>query len=117
MHFLQDSQKAYIFYAIRFLYAFQKKSRNKLCLEPHDTYVLFRTFFSQVNNKRVFFGDRSLKYYIYKKNNSNKIRLLEKQHTQIIAAKSARTFNRTCLTEGFTPFLRLLYINIYKISI
>ena len=55
MHFLQDPQKAYIFYAIRFLYASQKKSRNKLCLEPHDTYVLFRTFFSQVNNKRVFF--------------------------------------------------------------
>ena len=34
--FLQDPQKAYIFYAIRFLYVSQKKSRNKLCLEPHE---------------------------------------------------------------------------------
>ena len=49
--FLQDPQKAYIFYAIRFLYVSQKKSRNKLCLEPHDTYILFRTFFSHVNIK------------------------------------------------------------------
>ena len=30
--FLQDLQKAYIFYAIRFLYVSQKKSWNKLCL-------------------------------------------------------------------------------------
>ena len=47
--------KAYIFYAIRFLYASQKKSWNKLCLEPHDTYILFRTFFSHVNIKWLFF--------------------------------------------------------------
>ena len=37
--FLQDPQKAYIFYAIRFLYVSQKKSRNKLWLELHDTSV------------------------------------------------------------------------------
>ena len=49
--FLQDPQKAYIFYAIHFLYISQKKSQNKLCLEPHDTYVLFRIFFSHVNIK------------------------------------------------------------------
>ena len=53
--FLQDPQKAYIFYAIRFLYVSQKKSRNKLCLELHDTYILFRTFFSHVNIKWYFF--------------------------------------------------------------
>ena len=28
-----------------------EKSRNKLCLELHDTYVLFRTFFFHVNIK------------------------------------------------------------------
>ena len=49
--FLQDPQKAYIFYAICFLYVSQKKSRNKLCLEPHDTYILFRMFFSHINIK------------------------------------------------------------------
>ena len=53
--FLQDPQKSYIFYAICFLYVSQKESRNKLCLEPHDTYVLFRTFFSHVNIKWFFF--------------------------------------------------------------
>ena len=53
--FLQDPQKAYIFHAIRFLYVSQKKSWNKLCLEPHDTYILFRTFFSHVNIKWLFF--------------------------------------------------------------
>ena len=36
-------------------FVLQKKSQNKLCLEPHDTYVLFRTFFSHVNNKQLFF--------------------------------------------------------------
>ena len=50
--FLQDPQKAYIFYAIRFLYVSQKKSHNKLCLEPHYKYVLFRMFFSWVNNNK-----------------------------------------------------------------
>ena len=54
--FLQDPQKAYIFHVNRFLYILQKKSINKLCLRPHDTYFLFRTFFSQVNNKDDFFS-------------------------------------------------------------
>ena len=40
---------------IIFFTFYRKKSRNKLCLEPHDTNVLFRTFFSQVNNKWFFF--------------------------------------------------------------
>ena len=35
-------------------FVLQKKSRNKLCLEPHDTHVLFRMFFSQVNNNFFF---------------------------------------------------------------
>ena len=54
LNFPQGHLKTYVFYANRFLYVFQKKSRNKLCLEPHGTYVLFRTFFSQMNNKRFF---------------------------------------------------------------
>ena len=54
--FLQDSQKAYIFCANCFLYVLQKKSRNKHNVGPHDTYVLFSTFFSQVTNKRFFFS-------------------------------------------------------------
>ena len=33
----------------------QKKSRNILCLEPHDTYILFRAVFSHVNIKWFFF--------------------------------------------------------------
>ena len=37
-----------------FIYVLQKKSTNIVCLEPHDTYVLFRTFFSQVNNNPFF---------------------------------------------------------------
>ena len=57
--FLQDPPKPYIFYTIRFLYVSQKKSWNKLCLEPHDTYVLFRMFFSHVNIKWFFFYSRS----------------------------------------------------------
>ena len=56
---LQDSQKAYIFYAIRFLYVSQKKYRNKLYLEPHYTHVLFRTFFSHVNIKKQIKPGRS----------------------------------------------------------
>ena len=53
--FLQDPQKAYIVYAIRFIYVFQKKSRNKLSLERHDTYILFRMFISHVSIKWFFF--------------------------------------------------------------
>ena len=37
--------------------------------------------------------------HISKTELKNKIRLLEKQHRQIIAAKSAATFNWTCLSE------------------
>ena len=55
MDFLQDPPKDNIFYANRFLHGLQKKSKNKLCLELHDTYLLFRTFFSQGNNKLFFF--------------------------------------------------------------
>ena len=51
---MQTDGKTYIFYANRFLCILQKKSRNKLCLRPHDTYCLFRIFFSQVNNKKIF---------------------------------------------------------------
>ena len=53
--FLLHPQKVYIFYAIRFLYVSQKKSRSKLCLEPHGTYLLFRTFLSHVDVKWFFF--------------------------------------------------------------
>ena len=49
--FSADPQKTFIFYANRFLYVLQKKSRNKLCVKPHDTYFLFVMFFSHVNNK------------------------------------------------------------------
>ena len=52
-------QKAYIFYAIHFLYVFQKKSRNKLWMGTHAYYFLFNTFFSHVNNKGFFFIIRS----------------------------------------------------------
>ena len=47
--------KVYIFYAICFLYVFQKKSQNKLWIRTHACYFLFNTFFSQVNNKWFFF--------------------------------------------------------------
>ena len=51
--FPQDPlKKAYIFYANRFLYVLQEKSRNKLCLRPNDTYCLFRMFFSPGNNNK-----------------------------------------------------------------
>ena len=50
--------KMYIFYANRFLYVLEKKSKNKLCLEPHDAYCLLRMFFSLVNNKKIFFFGR-----------------------------------------------------------
>ena len=32
----------------------------------------------------------------------NKITFLEKQHKQILSAKSRKTFNQTCLTNIFT---------------
>ena len=40
--FYAGPQKTYIFYANRFLYVLQKIFRNKLCLEPHDTYGLLK---------------------------------------------------------------------------
>ena len=40
--------KSYFFFA-------RNLSKIKLCLELHDTFVLFRTFFSPVNNKQFFF--------------------------------------------------------------
>ena len=46
--FSAGPQKNNIFNANSFLYVLQKKSINKICLEPHNTYVLFRTFFSHV---------------------------------------------------------------------
>ena len=51
MHFLQGPQKTYVFYANRFLYILQKESRNKLCLEPHDTYCLFRIILKDNNTQ------------------------------------------------------------------
>ena len=54
IHFPQGLLKTYIFYPNRFLYVLWKKSRNKLCVRPHDTYDLFRMFFSRVNNKQFF---------------------------------------------------------------
>ena len=44
--FSQGPLKTYIFYANRFLYFLRKKSINKLCLRPHDTYSLFGMIFS-----------------------------------------------------------------------
>ena len=54
MHFLQDPLKAYIFYPNRFLYVLQIKPRNKHLLATRDYYFMFKTFFSQVNNKDFF---------------------------------------------------------------
>ena len=50
LHVHKCQLKANIFYANRFLHILQKKSRNKLCLRPFDTYFLFKMFFSQVSN-------------------------------------------------------------------
>ena len=61
MHFLQDPLKAYILYLNNFIYVLPKKTRNKHLLATHDYYFLFKTFFSQVNNKGYFWGDPSLK--------------------------------------------------------
>ena len=55
MHFPQGPLKTSILDANRFLHVLQKKSRNKLSVRPHDTYFMFATFFSHVNNKRIFF--------------------------------------------------------------
>ena len=52
---LQDPLKKYIFYAIRFIYVFQKKSRNKLWMGTHVNYFLFNAFFFQINNKKKIF--------------------------------------------------------------
>ena len=65
IRFLQDPQKTYIFLCNSFLYVSQKKSRNKLCLEPHDTYFLFRTFFSHVNIKWFFLSSDPLHDFNY----------------------------------------------------
>ena len=54
MHFLQDPLKAYIFYPIRFFYVLPKKYKSMMA--THDYYFMFKTFFSQGNNKG-FFGD------------------------------------------------------------
>ena len=44
-------------------FTFYRKSRNKLSLEPHDTYLLFRTFFSR--EQTIFFqSDSPLKHII-----------------------------------------------------
>ena len=54
MHFLQDPLKAYIFYPNRFLYVLPKKNRNQHLLATHDYYFIFKSFFSQMNNKRFY---------------------------------------------------------------
>ena len=61
MHFLQDPQKAYIFYPNSFLYVLPKKISNKHLMATHDYYFMFKTFFSQVNNKEIFFGENYTK--------------------------------------------------------
>ena len=40
---------------IVFFMFYRKILKNKQCVRPHDTYFLFITFFSQVNNKNYFF--------------------------------------------------------------
>ena len=42
-----------------FFFRFYRKSLETNYIELHDTYVLFRTFFSQVNNKWFFFRSGS----------------------------------------------------------
>ena len=65
MHFLQDPLKAYIFYPNRFSTFYRKiKPRNKYLLATHDYYFLFKTFFSQVNNKGFFLVIHPLKEII-----------------------------------------------------
>ena len=54
MHVLQDPIKAYIFYPDRFLNVLPKKTRNKHLLATHGYYLLFKTFFFQMNNKDFF---------------------------------------------------------------
>ena len=54
MHFLQYPVKAFIFYPNSFIYVLPKKPRNKHSLATHDDYFMFKTFFSQVNNKGFF---------------------------------------------------------------
>ena len=61
MHFLQNPLKAYIFYSNRFLYVLPKKISNKHLLATHDYYFMFKTVFSQVNNKEFFFGENHTK--------------------------------------------------------
>ena len=38
-----------------FYLCFMEKVYKKLCVRPHDTYFLFKTFFSLVNNKSYLF--------------------------------------------------------------
>ena len=78
MYFLQDPLKAFIFYPIRFLYVLSKKPLNKDLLETHDYYFMFKTFFTQVNNK-VFFrgGDPSPQIAIAVLSNIRNVLLIE----------------------------------------
>ena len=54
MHFLHDTLLAYICYPNSFLYVLPKKPGNKHLLATRDFYFMFKSFFSQVNNKGVF---------------------------------------------------------------
>ena len=48
------------FISKRFPYVLPQKPRNKHLLATHDYYFMFKTFFSQMNNKVFFiFGDPS----------------------------------------------------------
>ena len=54
MHFFQDPQKPIFSTQIILFTFYRKKLRNKYLLATHDYYFMFKTFFSQVNNKGFF---------------------------------------------------------------
>ena len=56
--FSSGPPKSLYFLCKSFSLHFTEKSQNKLCLESHDTYVLFRMFFGYIIND--FFCGRPL---------------------------------------------------------
>ena len=55
MHFLQDPPTSLDFLSKSFSSRFTEKAMNKHFLATHEDYFLSKTFFSQVNNKGLFF--------------------------------------------------------------
>ena len=77
IHFLQDPQNPIFSTQIIFFTFYRKKLRNKYLPATNDYYFIFKTFFSQVNNKGLFLVIHPLNHSgLLSRNNPDNLGLL-----------------------------------------